>query len=113
MPYNPLESISHMIGHARAARELVSGSSRADLDTDRNFAMLVTHLMEIFGEASARIPGDFREKYPEFGWQDAANFRNVLIHQFDEIKYDILWGAVQDELPPLIRQLEAIMAQET
>ena len=56
MPHDPLASINHMINHAREARALAAGRSRADLDTDRILAMLLTHLMEIFGEASARIP---------------------------------------------------------
>ena len=113
MPHDPLESIYHMISHAREARSMVAGRRRVDMDTDRELAMLVTHLMEIFGEASARVPDEFREAHPEFAWQEVADFRNVLIHQFDRIDYDILWEAVQDELPSLIAQLEAILAQET
>ncbi len=113
MPHDPLVSIHHMMNHARETRVLVAGRSRADLDTNREFVMLITHLMEIFGEASARVPGEFREKYPEFEWQDAADLRNVLIHQFDEINYNILWQIVREELPLLIRQLEAIVGQET
>ena len=112
MPHDPLASINHMINHAREARALAAGRSRADLDTDRILAMLLTHLMEIFGEASARIPHDFRENHPEFDWQEAADFRNVLIHQFDTISYDVIWETVQDELPLLIAQLEAILEQE-
>ena len=113
MPHDPLSSINHMLDHAREARSLVAGRSRADLDADWSLAMLLTHLMEIFGEASARISNAFRETHPEFDWQEAADFRNVLIHQFDTISYDIVWEAVQDELPSLIAQLEAILEQET
>ena len=112
MPHDPLSSINHMLNHGREARVMINGRSRSDLDTDQELAMLLTHLMEIFGEASARIGGEFREKYPEFEWQKAADFRNVLIHRFDEIDYDVLWEAVRDEMPALIAQLEAILAQE-
>ncbi len=113
MPHSPLASIRHMISHAQEAQELVSGRSRADLEDDREFAMRLTHLMEIFGESSARVPEEFRKIYPEFEWQDAADFRDALIHQFDVIEYDTLWEAVQDELPLLIRQLEVTIEQET
>lgn len=112
MPHDPVASINHMLNHARDALTLASGRSRADLDTDRPFAMLLTHLMEIFGEASARIPRDFRESHPEFDWQESVDFRNVLIHQFDTISYDLIWEAVRDELPALIGQLETILERE-
>ena len=112
MPHDPLASINHMISHAREARALAAGRLRSDMDADGEFAMLMTHLMEIFGEASARVPEDFREIHPEFDWQDAADLRNVLIHRFDDINYDILWEIVSDELPLLIAQLEVILEQE-
>ena len=112
MPYDPLESVGHMIDHGREALILAAGRSRSELDTDRTFAILLTHLMEIFGEASARIPEEFRESHPEFDWQEAVNFRNVLIHQFDRINYNLLWLAIQDELPMLIHQLEIILQRE-
>ena len=112
MPHDPLVSINHMLEHAREARALLIGRSRPDLDTDRQFSMLLTHLMEIFGEASARIPNEFRERYDQFEWQDAADLRNVLIHQFDDINYNILWEIVQYELPPLIMRLENILDRE-
>ena len=113
MPHDPLASIGHMINHAQEAQALAVGRSRTDLDTDRSLIMLLTHLMEIFGEASARIPHEFRESHPEFDWQEAADFRNVLIHQFDTVSYDVIWEAVQDELPALVRCLEAITQRET
>ena len=101
-----------MLNHAIEARALVAGRSRADLDTDRAFALQLVRLMEIFGEASRRIDGEFREEHPEFAWQDAVDFRNVLIHQFDRIDYDIVWGIVSGELPDLINQLEMILENE-
>lgn len=113
MPNSPLVSIDHMINHGREALATVSGRNRADLYTDREFTMLLTHLMEIVGEASRRVPQDFRIKYPETDWRGFVGLRDVLVHRFDNIEYDTLWSIVQDELPPLIAQLEAILEQET
>ena len=43
MPHDPLASVNHMLNHAREAQALAVGRSRADLDTDRTLAMLLTH----------------------------------------------------------------------
>lgn len=32
--------------------------------------------------------------------------RNVLAHEYGEMRYEILWAIIQDKLNPLIRQLE-------
>ena len=112
MPHSPLLSVGHMIIHGRNALATVAGRDRADLYTDREFAMLLTHLMEIVGEASRRVPQDFRLKYPDVDWRGFVDLRDVLVHKFDEIEYDTLWQIVQYEVPALISRLEAIVERE-
>ncbi len=34
--------------------------------------------------------------------------RNVLAYEYGEIRYDILWTVIENKLPQLIRQLEAM-----
>ena len=111
MPDRTQQSIRHMLNHAQETHTLAMDHSRADLDADRAFALQLVRLMEVVGEASRRVPEDFRLEYPETDWRGFAGLRDVLIHQFDAINYDILWGIVQDEVPLLIGQLEEIIRQ--
>jgi uncharacterized protein with HEPN domain len=37
--------------------------------------------------------------------------RNRLIHGCDFVDYDILWDTVTNDLPPLITELERILAE--
>ena len=111
--YNPAVSVRHMLNHAREACALAGRHSRAELETNRTFAIVLVHLMEITGEASARVSAAFRARYPAIPWQDVADFRNVLIHKFDVIDYDIVWQVTQENLPSLIARLEAVLAAET
>ena len=113
MPDRTHQSVRYMLTHAQEADLLAIDRSRADLDTDRAFALQLVRLMEVVGEASRRAPEDFRSEYPGTDWRGLVGLRDILIHQFDAINYDILWGIVQDELPSLIGQLEAILEQET
>ena len=42
--------------------------------------------------------------------------RHMLDHAreaYDTVNFDIIWTIVQDDLPPLIEQLEAIIEEET
>ena len=107
------QSIRHMLNHAREAHPLTIGRSGDDLNTNRAFALQLTRLMEIVGEASRRVPGEFRAKYPGTDWRGFAGLRDVLIHKFDAIEHNTLWRIVQEELPVLIRQLEENLQNET
>ena len=36
------------------------------------------------------------------------DFRNRLIHGYDTVDDEIVWGVVENHLPPLVAQLEAL-----
>lgn len=38
-----------------------------------------------------RVPQDVRDKYPAVEWKKISDFRNVLIHEYFEIDYEIMW----------------------
>lgn len=38
--------------------------------------------------------------------------RNFIIHAYDKIEADILWDTIQDNLPPLQKQLQQILEEE-
>ena len=109
---DPLVYVHQMLDHAREAWELTRHRSRDDLDADRVLSLALVRLMEVVGEASRRVPGDFRSRFPELPWAGMIDLRNRLIHAYDEIDFDIVWSIVQNDLPPLITQLEAIISEQ-
>ena len=76
------------------------------------FNLALVRLLEVIGEASRRVPEEFRSRYPVVPWRRTTDFRNRLIHAYDDIDFDTVWDIVQNELPPLIEQLESIIAEE-
>ena len=109
---DPLVYVHHILDHAREARDMSANRSREDLDTDRMFELALIRLMEIIGEASRRIPEDFRIRYPLVPWLGMSNLRNRLIHGYDQVDFNRLWGIVENELSPMIEQMEAVLALE-
>ena len=109
--HDPLVRVRHMLDHAREAVAMVRARSRADLDADRQLNLALVRLVEVVGEAAARVPEDFRDRHPELPWREAAGMRNRLIHGYDAVDFDILWSLITQDLPPLIAQLEAIVEE--
>lgn len=65
-----------MIEYGEQALAFVSGRTRRDLDTDTQLRFAVIRALEIFGEAAARIPTDFRAAHPEIPWRTIVATRN-------------------------------------
>jgi uncharacterized protein with HEPN domain len=101
--------LRHMLDHAVEAVEMTRGKTRADLDTDRQLNLALVRLVEIVGEAAARVSGETRERYPDIPWSEIVSLRNRLIHGYDEVDFDILWEIIQSDLPRLIFRLEEIL----
>jgi uncharacterized protein with HEPN domain len=106
---NDATRLRHMLDYWREAVQHAQGRSRADLDADRLFELAMTHLLEVIGEAAARVSQATRDRYPQIPWSAIAGMRNRLIHGYDSVDFDILWDVVQRDLPGLIAELEKIV----
>ena len=101
----------HMLDNARRASRLASGRGRSDLDADELFNLAMTRLLEVIGEAAARVSPATREQCPNLPWQSIAGMRNRLIHGYDQVDFNVLWDVVQYDLPGLIDEMEKILAE--
>ena len=94
-----------MRDHAREVIDLMRGRTRDDLDTDRLLSLGVVRLLEIVGEAAARVPDEERARWPAVPWVSIVGLRNRLIHGYDDVDYDIVWEIVTTDLPKLVTEL--------
>ena len=93
--------LRHMLEHSREAVEMARGKTRGDLDSDRKLNLALVRLLEIVGEAAARMTEPERTDYPGMPWDEIVGLRNRLIHGYDS-----------KDLPPLIRNLERTLSGE-
>ena len=100
-----MASLWDMLDAARAVVEFTQGRRFEELLADRMLRSAVERNLEIAGEAARRVSAETRDALPDIPWRSIIGLRNVLAHEYDEIRYEILWKLCKDELPVLIRQL--------
>ena len=104
--------VYHMLDAAREVLEFSTGKSRFDLDGDRMLNLSLVHLLEIIGEAAVGISPEFHKKYHQVPWNTIVGMRNRLIHGYYDVDLDIVWKTVEEDIPPLVTDLEKIIANE-
>ena len=105
--------LRHMLDSAREAISYMAGRQRVDLDKDRMLVHSLVRCIEIIGEAAARVSAQSRAELGAIPWRDIFGMRNRLIHAYFDIDLNRVWDTVEDDLPPLITELEKIVRPAT
>ena len=67
--------------------------------------------LEIVGEGVKRLPVDMRSRYPSVPWKEIAGTRDHLSHGYDEVEHQVLWDAVQNDVPALLVTVELMLME--
>jgi len=95
-----------MLDAARTVEQLSSGLDFTQYSNDRRTQLAVERSLEIIGEAAGRVSALFRDAHPEIPWRQIIGQRNVLIHEYGEIKQERIWKVVRENVPQLIELLK-------
>ncbi len=67
--------------------------------------------IEIIGEACSRISDGFKKAHPEIEWKPINGFRNISIHEYFGVNFQIVWEIAQNDLPALKKQFNEILKE--
>ncbi len=102
--------LADMLFYAREARSIAEGKSQSELQEQKTLKYALMYLVEVIGEAASQVSRPTRLQYPNIPWPSIIGMRNIIIHTYDLIDLDILWDTVQNDLPPLIAELDKIVS---
>lgn len=102
--------------------DIIEAADRVDVhlgerDRDRFLANVtrqaaVLHELTVIGEAAARLSETLRRAHPETPWVKTVSFRNVVVHEYFGLNWEIVWDTATDLVPELRRQVAAVLEAE-
>lgn len=95
-----------MLDAAQMVEQLSGDLNFIQYSDDRRTQLAVERSLEIIGEAAGKVSTSFRNAHPEIPWRQIIGQRNVLIHEYGEIKQERIWKVVRENIPILIEQLK-------
>ena len=101
------QRISHML----KAIEKIFGATdctREDFMASPLRQDAVAYNFLILGEAAGRMSPEMYQAHPEVPWKLVTGMRNVLIHDYVQANYQLVWTSAQRDLPVLYEQLQKI-----
>lgn len=106
---DPKVFLKHVLESIEWIEKDVSGFSKEDFFENVPMQDAVFRRLEIIGEAIRNLPDEFKTANPDTPWQDIADTRNKLIHNYFGIDLDLVWGIIKQDLPPLKKQIGILL----
>jgi uncharacterized protein with HEPN domain len=82
--------------------EKYTAAGRSALERDELIQTWVIYHLQIIGEAPRSLSPELRDRYPDVPWSQIIGMHNIQAHLYFGIDVDIVWSAVEHDLPQLI-----------
>ena len=92
--------------------EVHGADDRLDFDGSVVIRYFCLKQVEIIGEAVFKLSDDLKGRHSEVPWKKIERTRHILVHDYFDVDWDILWDILQKHLPPLRSQVEVILKSE-
>jgi len=90
----------------------IAGMTYEEFQADDLKIDAVMRNLTIIGEAARYTPPEVEASHSEIAWVQMRGIRNLLVHQYPDIKLDIIWDTLQNNLPLLSHQLRELLMSE-
>ncbi len=98
-----------MLDAARTLYGFIRGIDFHNYSQDRKLQLAVERGLEIIGEAARRVSETYRQAHSTIPWQSIIAQRNVLAHEYGEVKQELIWKVATIRIPELISLLEKLI----
>ena len=113
MSKEPIEYLKHISDECTFILSVITNDkTKEDFLIDETLKRAVIRSLEIIGEASKKIPADFKVKWSTIKWKNMAGMRDRLIHDYMGVNYSIVWDVVKNKIPELHIQINEVIDQE-
>ncbi len=114
MHKNPIEYLRHILDECRYLKSIIKPeTSKQDFLENETLKRAVVRSLEIIGEATKKIPADFKYKWSMVSWKNMAGMRDRLIHDYMGVNYSIVWDVIKNKIPELYNQIEEVIKKTT
>ena len=100
--------VEDILEAAKKIQRFTKGMSFDKFIHDEKTVDAVIRNFEIIGEASNRLPEEFKSKHGNIDWVRIKGFRNRIVHDYFGIDHSIVWNVIKHYLPGLVKEISIL-----
>lgn len=108
-----LPYLKHILDAIADIESSVKKLSKEEFKRSKDIKDATVRRIEIIGEAVKNISKEFKQKHTEIEWAKIAGTRDVMIHAYFSVDFDVVWNIVKNDLPELKKKIKEILEEES
>jgi uncharacterized protein with HEPN domain len=104
--------LNDILESAASIKRFLIHKTRNDFDDDEKLQSAVLYKLMVIGEAAARLSDNIKSRYPAAEWRSIIGFRNLAVHVYFSVQWDIVWETATNDVPMLQGRIAEIIQKE-
>lgn len=101
----------HILDAIAEVEKYLSGISYEEYQANSEKRFATIKQVEIIGEACNNISQALKQAHPEIEWGPINGFRNISIHEYFGVNFQIVWEIAKNDLPVLKQKFGKILLE--
>ncbi len=101
-----------MLLAARKIQKFATGLTKEQFYESELHQSAIIREFQVIGEAARQVSETAQNAHPEIAWAMIAGMRNRLIHEYFRVRLETVWNTIEQDISPLIAQLEPLIPPE-
>ena len=103
--------IQKMVGYCDSIESIITkfGNTFEAFDSDFSFQMACSACIIQIGELTTRLTEDFKTQHSEIAWNAIKAMRNIHAHDYESVRFDVMWKTLTEDIPALKKSLQKIL----
>ena len=101
--------------HILANIDIAQANTRAPVELFEATPQLkytTLYALQIVGEAASKLSAEAKAQMPSVPWDEIVSTRHVIVHGYDGVNPQIIYGIVEDDLPSLKQAIRRFLATQ-
>ncbi len=110
--HDNLPYLKHIIDAIGDIENSIAHLSQKQFMKNKDVKDATVRRIEIMGEAVKHLSPELRRSYLEVPWKRIAGSRDIMIHAYFSVDFEVVWNIVKKDIPLLKEQLLRILKAE-
>ena len=101
--------LKHILNELEFILNYTADKNLNSLIQDELLQRAIIRSLEIIGEAVKQLDDTFKANHNGIEWKKIAGFRDILIHRYFSIDWEIVWDIIQNKVPELKEMIDNLL----